>query len=476
MADSANAPLKNKVKNVLFILADDLGYKDLGCFGSSFYETPHLDTLRADSMKLTNAYAACPVCSPTRSSIMTGQYPSRTKNTEFFGAFNPQPGKPIPKHWKKPLVPAPYLAKLPAELTTLPEALKEQGFDTFFAGKWHLGGEGSLPTDHGFDINKGGYHKGGPYGGKKYFSPYGNPHLTDGPEGEHLPDRLATETVNFMKSTDKPFFALLSFYSVHTPLIGREDLIKKYKAKKNKLHLNKDEIFQPEFPRQVRVKQNHVIYGAMVEAMDEAVGKVIKGLKDAGKYEDTVIIFFSDNGGLSTSEGSPTANTPLRAGKGWLYEGGIKEPALIRIPGITKSNSESEILITSTDFYPTILEACGIESLPQFHKDGVSIIDQINHPDLDRVIYWHYPHWGNQGGIPGTAVRKGDWKLIKFYYKKGYELYNLAEDPSEKTNLVESRPKIFEELKKSMLIKSSITDAVEPTINEHFKGGDHFKW
>jgi len=468
-----------KEKNVLFIFADDLGYKDLGCYGSSFYETPHLDALAMDAVKFTNAYAACPVCSPTRSSLMTGRYPARTKNTDYFGAFNPTPGKPLPKKWKKwkkPLFPAPYIDQLPAELTTLPEALKEHGYATFFAGKWHLGGEGSLPTDHGFDINKGGYHRGGPYGGKKYFSPYGNPHLDDGPDGEHLPDRLAAETVKFMTATEKPFFALLSFYSVHTPLMGREVLVKKYQEKSDKLNPKKDEIFQSEFPRKVRAIQNHVIYGAMVEAMDEAVGKVIKGLKDSGKYDDTIIVFFSDNGGLSTSEGSPTSNYPLRAGKGWMYEGGIREPLLLRVPGVTKAGTSSELLVTSTDFYPTLLDACGKDLQAKDHVDGVSILDQMKAPKKDRALFWHYPHWGNQGGIPSSAVRVGDWKLIKFYYKKGVELYNLKDDPSEKNDLAGKEKVKLEELQNTLDESLKDTKAVLPTKNENFKGGENFRW
>jgi arylsulfatase A-like enzyme len=465
-----------KEKNVLFIFADDLGYKDLGCYGSSFYETPHLDALAKDAVKFTNAYAACPVCSPTRSSLMTGRYPARTKNTDFFGAYNPKPGNPTPKKWKKPLVPAPYIDQLPAELTTLPEALKEHGYSTFFAGKWHLGGEGSLPTDHGFDVNKGGYHRGGPYGGKKYFSPYGNPQLDDGPDGEHLPDRLAAETVKFMTATEKPFFALLSFYSVHTPLMGREDLVKKYQEKSDKLNLKKDEIFQSEFPRKVRAIQDHVIYGAMVEAMDEAVGKVIKGLKDSGKYDDTIIIFFSDNGGLSTSEGSPTSNYPLRAGKGWMYEGGIREPLLLRVPGVTKAGTSSELLVTSTDFYPTLLDACGKDLQAKDHVDGVSILDQMKAPKKDRTLFWHYPHWGNQGGIPSSAVRVGDWKLIKFYYKKGVELYNLKADPSEKNDLAGKEKVKLEELQSILNKYLKDTKAVMPTKNENFKGGENFRW
>ena len=463
-------------KNVLFIFADDLGYKDLGCYGSSFYETPNLDALAKDSLQFMNAYAACPVCSPTRSSLMTGRYPARTKNTDYFGAFIPKEGKALPKRFKHPLIPAAHIPHLPHELTTLPEALKAHGYATFFAGKWHLGGNNSLPTHHGFDINKGGWRQGGPYGGKKYFSPYGNPQLEDGPDGEHLPDRLASETVKFMKETDKPFFALLSFYSVHTPLIGREDLVKKYEEKAAKLDIAKGEIFEREPPRKVRAIQQHAIYGAMVEAMDEAVGKVIKGLKDSGKYDNTVIVFFSDNGGLSTSEGSPTSNYPLRAGKGWIYEGGIKEPLLLRIPGVTKAGTRSDALVISTDFFPTLLEATGHDLQPEDHLDGVSMVDVIDGEVSDRRLFWHYPHWGNQGGIPNSAVRSGDWKLIKFYYKKGVELYNLRNDPSEKSNLVSKEQEKAAELLQILEEHLKETGALFPTENKAFKGGENYRW
>ena len=469
---------QQKAKNVLFLFADDLGYKDLGCYGSSFYETPHLDALAQDSVRFTNGYAACPVCSPTRSSLLTGQYPARTGNTNFFGAFNSASGKPMPKRRQRPLMPAPYVEHLPQELITIPEALKAHGYATFFAGKWHLGGKGSLPTDHGFDINKGGWNRGGPYTGKKYFSPYDNPYLENGPDGEHLPDRLASETVKFMKETEKPFFALLSFYSVHTPLIGREDLVKKYEKKAAALNVADDKLFDKDFPRKVRAVQQHAVYGAMVEAMDGAVGKVIQGLKDSGKYEDTVVIFFSDNGGLSTSEGSPTSNYPLRAGKGWMYEGGIREPLILRVPGITTAGTTSDVPVTSTDFYPTILEACGKAPQLKDHVDGVSMLESMSGAEgvTDRVLFWHYPHWGNQGGIPCSAVRHGDWKLIKFYYHKDIELYNLKDDPSEKNNLVEVNKDKAAELLKVLDAKLKETGALFPTKNEGFKGGKNFKW
>lgn len=455
--------------NILFILADDLGWSDLGCFGSTFYDTPNLDGLAKEGIKFTQAYAACPVCSPTRSSILTGQYPARTQNTDFFGG--PQPKKM--KNSKRPVLPASYIEHLDAKHTTLAEALKAKGYATFFAGKWHLGGKGSYPEDHGFDINMGGWHRGGPYGGKKYFSPYGNPKLKDGPDGEHLPDRLATETVKFIQANkDKPFLAYLSFYSVHTPLMGRKDLVEKYQNRK--LELKKGEkIFGKEPPRQVRLVQEHAVYAAMVEAMDQAVGKVLKGLEDNGVADNTLVIFFSDNGGLSTSEGSPTSNLPLRAGKGWLYEGGVREPMIVRWPGVTPANKVCTQPIISTDFFPTILEAAELPPLPEQHIDGQSFVSFLKNPEQaakKRTLFWHYPHWGNQGGTPGTAVRSGDWKLIHFYDpNKPDELYNISQDLAEQKNLAKQEPERLSELKKQMNQLIEKTEAKLPTLNPNHK-------
>jgi arylsulfatase A-like enzyme len=261
-----------KKPNFVFFLADDLGWTDLGCFGSTFYETPHIDRLARQSMRFTNAYAACPVCSPTRASIMTGKYPARLNTTDYFGA--PQPGT-VQRHWtkNKPLLPARYTDRLPLEEVTIAEVFKQHDYATFFAGKWHLGPEGFFPEDQGFDVNKGGIERGGPYGGKKYFSPYGNSRLSDGPEGEHLPDRLATETCTFIEAhRGEPFLAYLSFYSVHTPLIARADLQAKYETKARRAE-HDGPVWGKEGDRKVRLVQNHAVFAGMVEAMDQAVGQ-----------------------------------------------------------------------------------------------------------------------------------------------------------------------------------------------------------
>ena len=438
---AGSAALAKPPKHIVFFLADDLGWTDLGCFGSTFYETPNLDRLAATGMKFTDAYASCPVCSPTRASIMTGLYPQRVGITDFIGA-------PQPEHYKRntPLVPAPYTPQLDHEWQTLPEVLKANGFATFFAGKWHLGREEFWPEHQGFDINKGGIDRGGPYGGKKYFSPYGNPRLDDGPDGEHLPDRLASEACAFLeKNKDGKSLTYLSFYSVHTPLISREDLKKKYQAKKEKLGLEAD--WGKEGARKVRLVQEHAVYAGMVEAMDLAVGKVLDKLDALGIADETAVFFTSDNGGLSTSEGHPTSNLPLRGGKGWMYEGGIREPTIVRIPGVTPPGSVSDGIITSPDYLPTILAQTDIKHVFA-EMDGRDISPLLRGEKVeDRPIFWHYPHYGNQGGSPSAAVRDGDWKLIEFYEDDRLELYNLKADLGEKNNLAKSNAAKATELK-----------------------------
>ncbi len=435
------APAAAERPNFLFILVDDLGYMDVGTYNPEcFYDTPNIDRLAAEGMNFTDGYVASPVCSPTRYSIMTGKYPTRVDATNFFagnraGRFRP----------------APLNARMPLEEVTLAQALREHGYATFFAGKWHLGPTAEYwPENRGFDVNKGGFSAGGPWGPGRYFTPYGNPRLEDGPEGEHLPDRLATETVRFIEaSRERPFLAYLSFYSVHTPLVGRPDLVEKYREKAERLGLlekeqfaDEEQVWPVDQPRRVRIVQSHAVYAAMVEAMDEAVGKVLQALEDLELEENTVVFFTSDNGGLSTSEGSPTSNLPLRGGKGWLYEGGIREPYLVKWPGVTRAGSTSGVPVTSVDYYPTILEMAGLPARPEQHKDGVSLVPILKGTgDLDRdAIFWHYPHYSNQGGFPGGAIRMGNYKLIERYEDGRVHLYNLADDPGERDDLAEQLP------------------------------------
>lgn len=457
---------KSQNPNFVFILADDLGWKDAACFGSTFYDTPNIDRLAREGVKFTEAYAACPVCSPTRASIMAGKYPARMNTTDWFGA--PQPETAY-KHWtrNKPLLPAPYKDRLPLEEETMAEAFKKHGYATFFAGKWHLGPEGFWPENQGFDINKGGWTRGGPYGPGKYFTPYGNPRLADGPKGEHLPDRLATETVKFIKShKNKPFLAYLSFYSVHTPLMARKDLREKYEQKAASKSFP-EKIWGKEGERKVRLVQNHPVYAGMVEAMDQAVGKVLDALDRLELSDNTIVIFMSDNGGLSTSEGYPTSNIPLRGGKGWLYEGGIREPMIIKWPHTAKAGSVCSEPTISMDFFPTMLEIAGLPLENKQHVDGVSLVPLLrgekNFPQ--RPLFWHYPHYGNQGGSPSAAVRYGDWKLIEFFEDNHVELYNLKIDISEKNDLSTTMPEKVKELRDMLHNWQKSVEARFPTPN-----------
>jgi len=415
--------------NIVFFLVDDLGQRDIGCYGSTFYETPNVDRLAKEGARFTDAYAACPVCSPTRAAVQTGRWPQRTGVTDYIGAALK------PELWTRntKLLPAPYSDRLAHDEVTMAEMLKAAGYATFFAGKWHLGPEGWWPENQGYDHNLGGVDRGGPYGRGKYFVPYDNPRLPDGPPGEHLPDRLATETGNFIEANkDKPFFAFFSFYSVHTPLQSRPDLEKKYEEKRSRLGLEVK--WSREEPRDVRLVQELPVYAGMVEAMDLAVGKVLAKLDELGLAENTLIIFTSDNGGLSTSEGSPTSNLPLRGGKGWMYEGGIREPLVVRWPAVLKAGSVIDTPVCSPDYFATAMDVAQGKTASKV--DGVSLLPLLRGGSLpERALYWHYPHYGNQGGAPGAAVREGDWKLIEWYEDGKRELFNLREDLSEKNDL-----------------------------------------
>ncbi len=452
--------------NVVFFLVDDLGWTDIGCFGSSFYDTPNIDRLAATGMRFTQAYAANPVCSPTRASIMTGKYPTRLGITTYIN----QSGGNQPEQWDRntPFLPAPYADRMPLEETTLAEALKAGGYATFFAGKWHLGPEGFWPEDQGFDRNRGGIELGGPYGGNKYFSPYDNPRLEDGPDGEHLPDRLASETAAFIEENqNRPFFTYLSFYSVHTPLMARADLQEKYERRAAE---GPAVAYGQELGRKVRLVQNHPVYAGMVEAMDQAVGKVLDKLEALGLAENTLVIFMSDNGGLSTSEGHSTSNLPLRAGKGWLYEGGIREPMIIRWPGHTEPGSASGVPVISTDFFPTILDVCGLDPMPEQHLDGISLAPLLEGADrLDREnLFWHFPHFGNQGARPGAVIREGPYKLIEYYEDGRLELFQVEADPSEQYDLVGSEPARVPEMREKLHRWLESMNARAPSPNPNY--------
>lgn len=450
-------------KNVILFVADDLGVTDLGCFGSTFYETPHLDKLAADGMRFTSAYAACPVCSPTRASIMTGRYPVRTGITDFISGNN------RPVTWKRNtrLLPAPYKHRLAHDERTIAESLHDAGYATFFAGKWHLGNEGFLPTDQGFDINKGGYAAGGP---RSYFSPYKNPYLEDGPPGEHLPIRLAAEACRFIEaSSEKPFFVCMPFYSVHIPLDAPPELIAKYEAKSAKLKHDGPATGR-ERNNEVRLVQDHALYAAVVESMDAAVGQVLDKLDELGLAEDTVVLFTSDNGGLATAEGRPTSNLPYRAGKGWLYEGGLRVPTIVRWPGVTDGGRTCASPIISNDLFPTILEMLARPLEPRYHVDGVSFAALLRGDEMQpRPLFWHYPHYGNQGGMPGGAVRDGKWKLIEWYEDGSLELYDVESDPGETKELSNDNPEVVNRLKTKLAEWREELGAKMPTENPRYR-------
>lgn len=452
--------------NILFILVDDLGYKDLGYMGSTYYETPYIDQLAAQGIIFTDAYAASPVCSPSRASILTGKYPARLNLTDYI------PGN---RHWgphtDQMLASPPFELAVSQSETTIAEALKQKGYTTFFAGKWHLGdGEGNLPRQHGFDINVAGNGTGHPAGG--YFAPYANPQLSDGPEGEYLTDRLTSETIRFISANrEKPFFAFLSFYTVHLPMQAKQKKIDKYADKLSET--DRQPASATDAQTFHKTQQNTPRYAAMVESMDENVGRLLGALQENGLSKNTVVIFTSDNGGMSTNsqpEGIPTSNAPLRAGKGYLYEGGIKVPLIIRWPEKITPGSICQTPVAGVDFHPSLLRIAGIPYSPQAidGKDITPLFDGL--PLGNRPLFWHYPHYsGGLGGTPSGAVRLGPYKLIEFYEDQHTELYDLANDQSEQSDLSELAPKKLQELKDLLDNWRSQVNAQMPYPNPAFK-------
>lgn len=432
--------------NFLFILADDYGYHDLSISGSKFYETPNIDRIASEGMIFTDGYATCQVCSPSRASLMSGKFPARHGITDWIGAATGENWSKQGRH--NQLLPPEYVHNLPKEYTTLPEAMKEAGYRTFFAGKWHLGSEGSWPTDHGFDINKGGWDAGSPKGG--YFSPFENPNLTDGPDGENLEMRLAKETVNFIKENkDTSFFAYLSFYAVHGPIQTTQEKWAKYRQKAEDLGIAETGYEMGHF-LPIRQVQDNPIYAGLVESMDDAVGEVLNTLKELGLDENTIVIFTSDNGGVAAGDSYSTSNLPLRGGKGYQFEGGIREPYFIKVPGIG-NGQKCETPVTGTDFYPTILELAGQDLKPEEHSDGVSLVPLLNGGTIaERPLIWHYPHYGNQGGEPSSIIRLGDWKLIHYYEDGHEELYNLKNDLEETTDVANENQEKVKELSEKL--------------------------
>ncbi|MBX3012300.1 MAG: sulfatase [Caldilineaceae bacterium] len=439
--------------NIIFILIDDLGWRDLGCYGSSFYETPRLDQLAAEGMRFTDAYAACPVCSPTRASLLTGKYPATLGITDWIDwakHIHPARGK---------LVDVPYLDHLPTAETTIATLLQAAGYATWHVGKWHLGGPTHYPEAHGFDVNIGGCHMGSP-GQGGYFSPYTIPVLDNGPVGEYLTDRLTDEAIRLIEQRDpaQPFFLNFWHYAVHTPIEAPASLTAAYQAKAQALGLDQQttfaegDPFPTEHKKHLRITrrllQSDPVYAAMVENLDWNIGRLLDALAAQGLAEETIIIFTSDNGGLATAEGSPTCNAPLAEGKGWMYEGGTREPLLVKWPGVTSPGSLCTTPVTSPDLAPTLLTMAGLSPRPDLHTDGTTFAPLLQGATTfaREAIFWHYPHYGNQGGTPGSSVRAGDYKLIEFFEDGRLELYNLRTDLSETQNLAAQLPEVTQHL------------------------------
>ena len=423
-------------RNFLFILVDDLGCRDLGVEGSTFHETPNIDALANAGMRFENGYAACRVCSPSRASIMTGKATPRHGITDWIGAAS---GTKWNRNDK--VLPAEYVHNLSHDETTIAEALRNTGYKTFFAGKWHLGKEGSWPEDHGFEINKGGWEPGSPKGG--YFAPWVNPRLENGPDGESLTLRLAEETARFIEENqERPFFAFLSFYAVHGPIQTTETLCNKYRKKAKSMGLSSQKTrFKVDRNLPVRQVQDNPIYAGMMETLDDAVGIVLAKLKATGLDKNTVVIFTSDNGGVSSGDAYSTSLLPFRGGKGRQWEGGIREPYFIRVPGMTQPGSTTKTPAIGMDFYPTILELAGLPQMPGQHVDGTSLVPILEGGTIsERDLFWHYPHYGNQGGEPSSIIRSKEWKLIHYHEDGRNELYNLTDDIGEQTNIAAKHP------------------------------------
>ncbi|MBN1126055.1 MAG: sulfatase [Sedimentisphaerales bacterium] len=443
LPDLCKASEKRK-PNVILILVDDMGWTDAACYGSQYYLTPNIDRLCREGIKFTDAYAASAVCSPTRAALMTGRYPARLGITDWI--ISRFQGGTIPADKKNPggydfagrpdmplLTPRNALW-MELEEITIPEAIKPAGYVSCHIGKWHLGADDWYPDKQGFDINIGGCDFGQP---PTYYDPYHRRSqgsistLTPRKEGEYLTDREADEAVDFIqRHKDQPFFLYLAHYAVHTPLQARENLFEKYKTRKT-------------------TNQKNPIYAAMIESVDMALGKVLDVLDRLGLSGDTMIIFTSDNGGLAgRGPWAATSNLPLRQGKGYPYEGGIRVPLIIRWTGKIRAGFISSEPVTSIDFLPTVCQVASVDIPKDRPIDGESLVPLLTQKgSLQRdALFWHFPHYRGNDVVPYSIIRQGDWKLIKHYQGKQFELFNLQQDLSEKKDLSEKMPEKVKQL------------------------------
>ena len=426
--------------NVVLIVIDDMGWTDAGVYGSTFYETPNIDRLAASGVRFTQFYTASSVCSPTRASIMTGKHPARLDLTNWIGGE----GRGL-------LNQADYVRELPLDEVTVGEAFRDRGYATGYIGKWHLGGEAYLPTEQGFDFTFAVNHAGQP---GSYFPPYENPNfvVTNVPDLEgdaedaYLTDRLTDVSVEFLeRNRDRPFFLVLSHYAVHTPLQAKPDAIARYEDKAAGLGPDGDAYYEAEREASTKLRQDHPTYAAMIESTDQSVGRILDKIAELGIEEHTAVIFVSDNGGLSTlmrrGFNQATANVPLRAGKGWLYEGGIRAPLIVKWPGAGTVGTTIDAPVMSTDLFPTLLEMAGLPTMPQQHRDGVSLAPALRGDALpDRgPLFWHFPHYHGSGNRPGAAIRAGDLKLVEWFEDGAFELYDLSSDLGERRDLATER-------------------------------------
>ena len=442
--------------NIVFILADDLGVNDIGAFNpDTFYETPRLNRLAGEGMRFTSAYTAGNVCSPTRYSIMAGKYPVRSGVTNFLAGIRSEKFEPAVLNLFMPL-----------EEKTLGEAFREAGYRTAYIGKWHLGDFNQYgPQKQGFDVVSGDGRFSAPeYQTIRFAS---HPPIQQGDPMIEIRTVQMTEDAltvldAFHAMEKKPFLLCLSYYQVHVPLGASEKYVAPYREKKAERGLHDDDAkdFADEEqahltdePRKTRIRQNHEVYAGMVTQCDECVGRILNKLDALGLGENTIVVFMTDNGGLTTAEGSPTSNLPFRSGKGWNYEGGIRGPLIVRWPKSVKANASCDVPVITTDFYPTLLDLAGLPAQAQQHCDGVSFAALLRGEAKDlpqRDLFWHYPHYSNQGGFPSSAIRAGDYKLIRRLEDGRVHLYDLKNDIGERNDLADTMPEKVAELRERL--------------------------